>query len=120
MDCTAHSVSSGQNSTAIKRLKRSSSLERLEGYYKSKTPIASSVSPALKFEIYAKCSTTKARVSLMHLPHYSAQTPMFMPVGTLGTMKGLTTEQLEELDCHVILGNTYHLVSIFLIFPYSL
>ncbi|KAI8871932.1 putative queuine tRNA-ribosyltransferase [Ramicandelaber brevisporus] len=45
----------------------------------------------------------------MTLPHFTAHCPMFMPVGTQGTMKGLTTGQLEELDCHVILGNTYHL-----------
>lgn len=45
----------------------------------------------------------------MKLPHYECQTPMFMPVGTQGTMKGLTSQQLEELDCQVILGNTYHL-----------
>ncbi|KAJ1961586.1 Queuine tRNA-ribosyltransferase catalytic subunit 1 [Dipsacomyces acuminosporus] len=74
-------------------------------------PIESSSSPALKFEVLAKCSTTKARASKMHLPHYTAHTPMFMPVGTMGTMKGVTTKQLESLDCHVILGNTYHLGS---------
>ncbi len=34
---------------------------------------------------------------------------MFMPVGTCGAVKGMTTEELEELDCHLILGNTYHL-----------
>lgn len=34
---------------------------------------------------------------------------MFMPVGTQGSVKGLTPQQLEDLDCHVILGNTYHL-----------
>lgn len=34
---------------------------------------------------------------------------MFMPVGTQGSVKGLTTRQLLDLDCHVILGNTYHL-----------
>jgi len=34
---------------------------------------------------------------------------MFMPVGTQGTVKGITPQQLEDLDCHVILGNTYHL-----------
>ncbi len=45
----------------------------------------------------------------MKLPHYTVHTPVFMPVGTSGVMKGLTTEQLEELDCHIILGNTYHL-----------
>ncbi|KAJ2451556.1 Queuine tRNA-ribosyltransferase catalytic subunit 1 [Coemansia sp. RSA 2336] len=75
------------------------------------TPLESSVSPALKFEVLAKCSTTKARASRMHLPHYTAHTPMFMPVGTMGTIKGITPRQLEALDCHVILGNTYHLGS---------
>ncbi|KAJ1741603.1 Queuine tRNA-ribosyltransferase catalytic subunit 1 [Coemansia sp. RSA 989] len=75
------------------------------------TPLESSVSPALKFEVLAKCSTTKARASRMHLPHYTAHTPMFMPVGTMGTIKGITPRQLETLDCHVILGNTYHLGS---------
>ncbi|KAJ1859277.1 Queuine tRNA-ribosyltransferase catalytic subunit 1 [Coemansia sp. RSA 1822] len=74
-------------------------------------PLESSSSPALKFEVLAKCSTTKARASRMHLPHYTAHTPMFMPVGTMGTIKGITTAQLRTLDCHVILGNTYHLGS---------
>ncbi|KAJ2353269.1 Queuine tRNA-ribosyltransferase catalytic subunit 1, partial [Coemansia sp. RSA 2618] len=74
-------------------------------------PLESSTSPALKFEVLAKCSTTKARASRMHLPHYTAHTPMFMPVGTMGTIKGITPAQLRTLDCHVILGNTYHLGS---------
>ncbi|KAJ2665221.1 Queuine tRNA-ribosyltransferase catalytic subunit 1 [Coemansia sp. RSA 1199] len=74
-------------------------------------PLESSSSPALKFEVLAKCSTSKARASRMHLPHYTAHTPMFMPVGTMGTIKGITTAQLRTLDCHVILGNTYHLGS---------
>ncbi|KAJ1675797.1 Queuine tRNA-ribosyltransferase catalytic subunit 1 [Spiromyces aspiralis] len=77
--------------------------------YEGRTPILESNSPALQFRVYAKCSTTKARASKMALPHFDAETPMFMPVGTMGTMKGLTTKQLEDLDCHVILGNTYHL-----------
>ena len=63
----------------------------------------------LKFVIKTQCNTTKARSSSMKLPHYAALTPMFMPVATSGVMKGLTTTQLEELDCHLILGNTYHL-----------
>ncbi|KAJ1842607.1 Queuine tRNA-ribosyltransferase catalytic subunit 1 [Coemansia sp. RSA 2703] len=75
------------------------------------TPLETSTSPALKFEVFARCSTTKARASKMHLPHYTAHTPMFMPVGTMGSIKGITTKQLEALDCHVILGNTYHLGS---------
>ncbi|KAJ1898965.1 Queuine tRNA-ribosyltransferase catalytic subunit 1 [Coemansia sp. RSA 2337] len=75
------------------------------------TPLETSNSPALKFEVFAKCSTTKARASKMHLPHYTAHTPIFMPVGTMGSIKGITTKQLEALDCHIILGNTYHLGS---------
>jgi hypothetical protein len=43
-------------------------------------------------------------VARLKLPHFTADTPMFMPVGTQGSVKGLTTEQLQELDCHVILG----------------
>ncbi|KAI8910363.1 tRNA-guanine(15) transglycosylase-like protein [Gorgonomyces haynaldii] len=64
---------------------------------------------ALQFKIKAKCSKTKARSSDMKLPHYTVLTPQFMPVATSGVMKGLTTEQLRQLDCHIILGNTYHL-----------
>jgi queuine tRNA-ribosyltransferase len=45
----------------------------------------------------------------MKLPHYTVATPQFMPVGTSGCMKGLTTQQLLDIDCHIILGNTYHL-----------
>lgn len=65
------------------------------------------VPPALHFDVVAESG--RARAAVLSLPHYRCETPMFMPVGTQGTLKGLTTEQLEELDCHVILGNTYHL-----------
>eukprot|EP00698_Gefionella_okellyi_P012267 TRINITY_DN3298_c0_g4_i1.p1 TRINITY_DN3298_c0_g4~~TRINITY_DN3298_c0_g4_i1.p1 ORF type:complete len:441 (+),score=76.65 TRINITY_DN3298_c0_g4_i1:45-1325(+) len=61
----------------------------------------------LQFEVLA--TFNRARVSKLWLPHYTCSTPMFMPVGTQGTVKGLTTQQLQDLDCHVILGNTYHL-----------
>lgn len=63
----------------------------------------------LVFSIQSSCSKTKARSSNMKLPHFVVRTPQFMPVGTSGCMKGLTTEQLEALDCQIILGNTYHL-----------
>ncbi|KAJ2999436.1 Queuine tRNA-ribosyltransferase catalytic subunit 1 [Globomyces sp. JEL0801] len=63
----------------------------------------------LIFKIQANCSTSKARTADMQLPHHLVPTPIFMPVGTSGCMKGVTTEQLEELDCPLILGNTYHL-----------
>ncbi|KAL5011278.1 hypothetical protein ScPMuIL_009829 [Solemya velum] len=64
---------------------------------------------ALSFKILAECSTTKARTCKMVLPHSVVDTPVFMPVGTQGTMKGLCPEQLEDLDCRIILANTYHL-----------
>ncbi|RZF41101.1 hypothetical protein LSTR_LSTR002733 [Laodelphax striatellus] len=63
----------------------------------------------LQFNIIKECSVSKARTSFMVLPHYTVKTPVFMPVGTQGTLKGLLPEQLEALDCHIILGNTYHL-----------
>lgn len=63
----------------------------------------------LVFKCKSECSFTKARSSSMKLPHFTVLTPQFMPVGTSGCMKGVTTEQLEALDCHIILGNTYHL-----------
>jgi tRNA-guanine family transglycosylase len=40
----------------------------------------------------------------MELPHANVDTPVFMPVGTQGTLKGLLPEQLEKLDCRIILG----------------
>ncbi|KAF7816993.1 queuine tRNA-ribosyltransferase catalytic subunit 1 isoform X2 [Senna tora] len=51
----------------------------------------------------------RARAARLALPHHVCQTPLFMPVGTQGTIKGLTTNQLEEIGCQIILGNTYHL-----------
>jgi queuine tRNA-ribosyltransferase len=45
----------------------------------------------------------------LHLPHGEVQTPVFMPVGTLATVKTLTPEEVEALGAQIILGNTYHL-----------
>ncbi|XP_024521803.1 queuine tRNA-ribosyltransferase catalytic subunit 1 [Selaginella moellendorffii] len=62
---------------------------------------------ALKFEVLARYK--RARAAKLTLPHYECLTPMFMPVGTQGSIKGLTSGQLEELGCQIVLGNTYHL-----------
>ena len=67
----------------------------------------SSHSRALQFQILG--THKRARASLMTLPHGPVETPVFMPVGTQGTIKGLTSEQVDELGCQIILGNTYHL-----------
>ncbi|KAK3610154.1 hypothetical protein CHS0354_039935 [Potamilus streckersoni] len=71
--------------------------------------MAASRTHALTFKIIAECKTTKARVGKINLPHYHVDTPVFMPVGTQGTLKGLVPEQLVDLDCKIMLGNTYHL-----------
>ncbi|KIL66224.1 hypothetical protein M378DRAFT_103698 [Amanita muscaria Koide BX008] len=63
----------------------------------------------MQFEIIAKCPTTKARVSRMTLAHGVTMLPTFMPVATQAAIKGLTSEQVEELGVTLILNNTYHL-----------
>lgn len=64
---------------------------------------------ALKFEVLAQCSKTKARVSRITLPHQAVDAPVFMPVGTQGTLKGIDPQQLRDMDCQIMLSNTYHL-----------
>lgn len=73
------------------------------------TTNADHTTPALTYEVHARCSTTKARVGTMRLRHSDVATPVFMPVGTQGTLKGILPDQLEAINCQIILGNTYHL-----------
>ena len=51
-----------------------------------------------------------ARRGFLELQHGNIQTPVFMPVGTNATVKGLTVEDLEETGSQIILSNTYHLM----------
>ncbi|CAG8108089.1 unnamed protein product [Penicillium salamii] len=64
---------------------------------------------ALTFDRHAKCSTTKARASTLKLPHGEVPLPIFMPVATQASLKGLTYDQLRETGCMLCLNNTYHL-----------
>uniref|UniRef100_A0A6I8S834 tRNA-guanine(15) transglycosylase-like domain-containing protein n=1 Tax=Xenopus tropicalis TaxID=8364 RepID=A0A6I8S834_XENTR len=64
---------------------------------------------ALVHRVLAECPVTKARACEFRLPHGPVKTPVFMPVGTQGTMKGVTADQLRNLGCEICLGNTYHL-----------
>ncbi|GAM88389.1 hypothetical protein ANO11243_064220 [Dothideomycetidae sp. 11243] len=64
---------------------------------------------ALTFELLAKCSTTRARASLLTLPHGPVSLPIFMPVATQASLKGLTPQQLAQTSCRLCLNNTYHL-----------
>ncbi|MGD2182270.1 tRNA guanosine(34) transglycosylase Tgt [Lusitaniella coriacea] len=61
------------------------------------------------FQLQANCTQTQARAGVFHTPHGRVETPRFMPVGTLATVKGLTPEQLEQAGSQMILANTYHL-----------
>ena len=60
-------------------------------------------------EITHECKQSGARTGILHTPHGDVLTPMFMPVGTLATVKFLSPEEIEEIKSGVILSNTYHL-----------
>jgi queuine tRNA-ribosyltransferase len=62
---------------------------------------------AIRYELLA--TEGAARRGRLHTPHGTVETPVFMPVGTQATVKGLTPEQLEAAGARIILGNTYHL-----------
>ena len=61
------------------------------------------------FQVLAKDPKTKARVGVLSTPHGFIQTPIFMPVGTLGSVKGVSPAELNEIQAQIILANTYHL-----------
>jgi len=64
----------------------------------------------MKFEIQHKDAKSKARTGCFETEHGVVETPIFMPVGTQGTVKAVTSEQLKnEIGAQIILGNTYHL-----------
>ena len=63
----------------------------------------------LTFQIEHQDACSQARVGRIVTGHSVIETPVFMPVGTAGTVKAITQEMLERLDARIILGNTYHL-----------
>lgn len=65
---------------------------------------------ALTFQLQNTASGTGARAGVMQTDHGEILTPIFMPVGTVGTVKAVTQQQLSlEVQAQIILGNTYHL-----------
>ncbi len=63
-----------------------------------------------RFEIQAVCPTTGARAGILHTAHGDVETPVFMPVGTQATVKGvLPRDLIGDLDAKIVLSNTYHL-----------
>ncbi len=64
----------------------------------------------MEFQLIATDINSKARAGLLSTDHGQIETPIFMPVGTVGTVKGVTQEQLaQDIEAQIILGNTYHL-----------
>ena len=63
----------------------------------------------LQFELLATDPTSHARRGRLTLNHGVVQTPIFMPVGTYGTVKGVMPASLEAMGAQIILGNTFHL-----------
>ena len=64
---------------------------------------------AVTYELIKTCKQTGARLGKVHTPHGSFDTPIFMPVGTLATVKTMSPEDLIEMNAQIILSNTYHL-----------
>jgi queuine tRNA-ribosyltransferase len=64
----------------------------------------------MDFQLIANDNQSKARAGLVSTDHGVIETPIFMPVGTIGSVKGVMQEQLEhDIKAQIILGNTYHL-----------
>lgn len=63
----------------------------------------------LKYELKYQDKNTKARYGILHMARGSYETPIFMPVGTQGTVKTLSPEEVKDCGAGIILANTYHL-----------
>jgi queuine tRNA-ribosyltransferase len=63
----------------------------------------------LEFKVFKKSLTSKARLGEIETPHGQFETPVFMPVGTQGTVKAVSSEDMEEMGIKIVLANTYHL-----------
>ncbi|MBO6246134.1 MAG: tRNA guanosine(34) transglycosylase Tgt [Anaerovibrio sp.] len=65
--------------------------------------------PAITYELIKQDPATGARAGIIHTPHGSFPTPIFMPVGTQASVKGVSPEELHDMGAGIILSNTYHL-----------
>ena len=61
------------------------------------------------FKLIHKDKTSKARLGVLTTAHGEINTPIFMPVGTQGTVKAISTQELKDIGAEIILGNAYHL-----------
>ena len=89
--------------------------ERVRGWGASVTALTPSHAPTLSLSMSVdstsprKTPGTAARRGVLSTPHGDVQTPAFMPVGTQGTVKGLTVDQIAATGAEMVLANTYHL-----------
>jgi queuine tRNA-ribosyltransferase len=65
---------------------------------------------AFAFDVVARDPSSRLRAGVLHTPHGDVETPTFMPVGTLGTVKALTPRDVAGTGARVVLSNTYHLL----------
>ena len=63
----------------------------------------------MNFKITKQSKTTLARTGKFVTPHSTVETPVFMPVGTNGSVKGISPDEIQKMGYQIILGNTYHL-----------
>ena len=71
------------------------------------TPIVHPTTSSLHFKVHA--TFNRARASTLTLPHSTVLTPIYMPVGTKATMKGLLSYDMYRMGCKLMLSNTYHI-----------
>jgi queuine tRNA-ribosyltransferase len=64
---------------------------------------------AIRFEVIHTDRETGARAGILHTPHGTVRTPVFMPVGTHGTVRALTPEEVRDAGAQIVLANTFHL-----------
>jgi queuine tRNA-ribosyltransferase len=64
---------------------------------------------SISYKVIKRCPETAARLGRLDTAHGTVETPVFMPVGTQGTVKAITVSELAEMDTALILGNSYHL-----------
>ena len=70
-----------------------------------------SASPPFGFRVVAAAPDSEARAGLLRTPHGEVRTPVFMPVGTRGTVRGVLPESLRAVGTQVVLANTYHMTT---------
>jgi queuine tRNA-ribosyltransferase len=63
----------------------------------------------MSFQLLKADTSSRARRGRLTTRHGSVETPVFMPVGTQGSVKAMSPEELKNVDAQIILGNTYHL-----------